>query len=441
MPHAVWEAIVILLLILANGFFALAEIAIIAARRSRLQQAAEAGDRSAQVALDLARNPNRFLPTVQLGISLVGTAAAAFGGATLVEGFAATIRTGTPGWLAQNSETLALAFVVLGITFFSVLIGELVPKRLALLHADTLARYVAWPMGALSRIGRPFVWVMGTATDGILKLLGARQQPEPSVSVEDIEHVIRIGTAEGLLESAETKVALEALRLGERTCREILQPRTELDALDVNTPWPEVLGAVAMSGHSRLPVYEGDLDHIIGFVHIKDVLRRHYLGLPTDLRKLIHPVLLVPETLPVDRLLLSFQEQGSQIAVVLDEFGGTEGIVTLQDVLEELVGDLRDEHDRDRHQEFVQRDERSWLVDGAMGLEDFCEKLSIKPHDTGPRRYSTVAGLALSELGRIPRVGDQFAWEKLRMEIVDMDGQRIDRLLVSLAEAVAPRPQ
>lgn len=436
MPAAVWEAVFILLLILANGFFALAEIAIIAARRGRLQQSADAGDNSARLALDLARNPNRFLPTVQLGISLVGTAAAAFGGATLVEGLATTIRSGSSGWLARNAHTLALVGVVLGITFTSVLIGELVPKRLALLHADALARYVAWPMSVLSRLGAPFVWVMGTASDVLLMLFGARRSPDLSVSVEDIEHVIRTGTEEGLLESTETKVALEALRLGERTARDILQPRTELDALDVTTPWPEVLGAVAMSGHSRLPVYEGDLDHIIGFVHIKDVLRRHYLGLPTELRKLIHPVLLVPETLPVDRLLLSFQEQGSQIAVVLDEFGGTEGIVTLQDVLEELVGDLRDEHDRDRQQEFVQRDERSWLVDGSLSLEDFCEKLSIKPADTGPRRFSTVAGLALSELGRIPSVGDQFEWEKYRLEVVDMDGQRIDRLLVTLPEPV-----
>lgn len=440
MPAAVWEAVIILLLILANGFFALAEIAIIAARRSRLKQSADEGNRAAQLALDLAQNPNRFLPTVQLGISLVGTAAAAFGGATLVEGFAETIRTGAPGWLADNADTLALTAVVLILTFFSVLIGELVPKRLALMHADLLAHYVAWPMSVLSRLGTPFVWVMATASDALLTLFGAGSSREPSVSVEDIEHVIRTGTEEGLLESTETKVALEALRLGERTARDILQPRTELDALDVTTPWPEVLGAVAMSGHSRLPVYEGDLDHIIGFVHIKDVLRRHYLGLPTDLRKLIHPVLLVPETLPIDRLLMSFQEQGSQIAVVLDEFGGTEGIVTLQDVLEELVGELHDEHDHDRNQEFVQRDERSWLVDGSMSLDDFCEKLSIKQTDTGPRRFSTVAGLALSELGRIPRVGDQFQWEKLRMEIVDMDGQRIDRLLVSLPEPVEQGP-
>jgi putative hemolysin len=428
-PVWFWEILFIVVLILFNGFFAAAEMSIVAARKSRLQQRAEVGDRKARIALELASDPNRFLPTVQVGITLVSTLAAVFAGDQLTGRLAEVIEQTPIGFVARNASPIATGLVVLGITFLSLLLGELVPKRLALRHAEGLARFVAPVMNLLSRAARPFVWFMGTTTNAVLFLLRTRAAAEPSVSVDDIEHMIESGRAEGVVEALEERVAIEALRLGERTVRDIMRPRIDLDALDVNTPADEVLGSVAMAGFSRLPVYERDLDHIIGFVHIKDLFRQQYLGWPIELKKLLHPALFVPETMPLDRLLQLMQEKHNQLAIVLDEYGGTEGMVTLEDVVQELVGEIRDEHQRDEEQHFVQRDDESWLVDGSVGIGNFIEHLNLRP-DGEQRSFSTVSGLILDRLGRIPAIGDKTQWNGYELEVVDMDGQRIDRILV-----------
>ena len=438
MPPFLWEILIVLTLLLANGFFAGAEIAVIAAKRGRLEQQAEAGDRRARVALDLASNPNRFLSTVQVGITVVGTFAAAFGGARLAPHIADELARFKVGFLAEHWDDLALVLVGVAIAYFELVLGELVPKRLALRYAEALSRFVALPMQLLSQIARPIVWFIGLSTDLVLAVFGIRPTGEPSVQMEDIQHLIKAGTAEGLLEPAEQKLALGALELGERTVRDVMRPRIELDALDVNTPAEEVIGTIAMAGFSRLPVYEGDLDHVIGFVHIKDVFRQQYLGWPIDLRKLLHPALFVPETLPLDRLLEFFQEKETQLALVLDEFGGTEGMVTLEDVVSELVGEMRDEHHRERADAIVRRDDHSWLVDGRVSIDDLIEVLGLKTPDAAvPRNVTTVAGLVLDQMGRIPSVGDRTQWDAVHLEVVDMDGQRIDRLLVSLPAAEA----
>jgi putative hemolysin len=432
MPVA-WEMLVILGLILANGFFAAAEIAILTARRSRLEKQAESGDRAARIALELARNPQRFLSTAQAGITLVGTLAAVFGGAALVRWLADLLAEIPLGFVVTYREALALGIVALGIAFCSLLLGELVPKRLALGNAERLARLVAVPMHRLAQAARPVVWLMGAASEGVLALLGARAARDASVSVEDIEHLIRAGTRQGILEPAEQMVARKALRLGDRTVREIMRPRIDIDALDVDTPPDEVIGAVAMSGFSRLPVHEGDLDHIIGFVYTKDLLLHQHMGWPVNLRKLVRPALLVPETLSLDKLLELFRRQRTQMAIVLDEFGGTEGLATLEDVLEELVGEIHDEHRLDRQQQIIERGRQSWLVDGGVNIDDLLERIGLgQLRPAAPREFSTVAGLVLFLLGRIPRVGDRATWHGIELEVVAMDGQAIDRLLVSL---------
>lgn len=422
------------LLILANGFFAAAEIAVIAARRGRLRQLAEEGHRGAVAALELAENPNRFLPTVQVGITLVSTLAAAFGGAHLAQILAERLQEAPWPWIVEHRGGFALGAVVLAISFCSLVLGELVPKRLALRNAERLACFVARPMRALETVATPAVRIMGWATSAVMLLFGGdRPGAEQSVSLEDIQHLIRAGKDEGVLEAAEQTIALEALQLGERTVRDIMRPRIEMEAIDVATPPAEVIGSVAMSGFSRLPVYEDDLDHIIGFVHFKDLFRQHYLGWPIELRKMLKPALFVPETLALDRLLDRFQQQGTQLAVVLDEFGGTEGVVTLEDVVSELVGEIHDTDRQDRRQAIVRRDDCSWLVDGRVNIDELFEQTGIKPPPEAnePRSYSTVAGLVLDVLGRIPTVGDVAAWDRLTLEVVDMDGQRIDRLLVT----------
>src|SRR5262249_50349780 len=218
-----------------------------------------------------------------------------------------------------------------------------------------------------------------------------------------------------------------------RTVRQIMKPRIDVDALDVNTPQDVVLGAIAMAGFSRLPVYEGDLDHIIGFVHLKDVLRQHYLGWKLDLKQLVRPALIVPDTMRLDQLLVRFQEERNQLAIVVDEFGATRGMVTLEDVLEELVGELLTEHHARTEQLIVPRDATSWLVDGAVSIADLLERLGRQGYlEDAPKSVSSVAGLVLGELGRIPNVGEKVAWRDLELEVVDMDGRRIDRLLVTV---------
>jgi putative hemolysin len=424
------ELLIVLLLILANGFFSGAEMAIVASRRGRLRALAEKGDRRAQAALDLAASPDRFLPTVQIGITLVGTLAAAYGGDRLVSELTVWIANQAPPGIAAMARPVALTVFVMLLSFVTLLLGELVPKRLALRQAEAVARLAAPAMQLFAWIARPLVWGMSTATSAVIFLLGGRKQTEPSVSVDDIEHLLETGRAEGILEAVELSVASEALRLGERSVRDIMRPRIDVDALDIETPQAEIIGAIAMAGFSRLPVYEGSLDHIIGYVSIKDALRHTWMGWPIELRKMLHRPIFVPETMPLDRLLELFQKERNQLAIVLDEYGGTEGLVTLEDVLEELVGEIHDEHRQADAHAFVQREDGSWLVDGGVAVDDLVDRFGLKG-DPLPRDYTTISGLVLAELERIPAAGDVITWRGLRIEVLDMDGRRIDKLLVA----------
>lgn len=429
------ELLIILILVLANGFFAGAEIAIIAAGRGRLQQQAAAGNHGARLALDLAADPNRFLPTVQVGISLIGTFAAAFGGARIAKSLAGPLARVSNEWIASHAEEIAFGTVVVCMTFISTVLGELVPKRLALQHANTLAGIVALPMHILARVARPGVIVMARATDAVLWLLGSQHATKQLVSIDDIQHLIETGTAEGIVAPVEQQLAVEALRLGEKSVKNIMRPRVEMDALDINTPPQEVLGALAMAGFSRLPIYEENLDQIIGYIHLKDIVRQQYMGWPIDLRKLLHPALFIPETMPIDRLLLRFQEQHNQLAIVLDEFGGTAGMVTLEDVVSELVGEIRSESRGDESQRIVQREDKTWLVDGQVTIDDLADKLHLRhPELLAPRNFSTVAGLILTRLDRIPKIGESVDWIDHYFEVIDMDGPRIDRIWIKPAK-------
>jgi putative hemolysin len=427
----IWAILLILVLILANGLFAAAEIAIISARRGRLELRAAEGGRGARWALELSRNPDIFLPTVQIGITLVGAFSAAYGGRQIVGDLSDWFGQLPWPWVKRHADAVGLAVFVACFTYASLILGELVPKRISLRRAEGLAVFVAPIMKFVAAVARPLVWFMGVSTNGVLWLLRLGGTSEPSVSLDDIEHLIDTGTAEGVVEPLEQRLALGALRLGDRTVRDIMRPRIDLDAMDVDTPPDEVLGTVAMAGFSRLPVYERDLDHVLGFVHIKDLFRQNYLGWPIELRKLLHPALFVPETMTLDRLLELFQEKHNQLAIVLNEYGGTEGMVTLEDVVEEIVGEMRDEHRRHEEQKFVQRDEGSWLVDGSFGIADLIRRLELPADDTWEGRgFSTVAGLILDQLGHIPAIGAGIEWNGLHLEVVDMDGKRIDRVLI-----------
>jgi putative hemolysin len=426
---AIGELLIILFLILLNGFFAAAEIAILTARRGRLSQLADEGDGAARTALNLSQDADRFLPTVQVGITLVSTLAAAFGGARVEEQLAAYLS--QFAWINPRHHTVALTIVVIGIAFTSLILGELVPKRIALQHAEPLARFVAYPMWFLQRITRPAIAFLQGTTAFVLRLLGQKNVGPPNISVEDIQHLINAGTAAGVLEVSEQKLAMEALRFGERTVVEILRPRIDIDALDIDTPSEEVVGAMAMSGFSRVPVCEGDIDHIVGFVYIKDVFLQQYLDRPIDLRRLMRPPLFVPKTIAISRLLELFQEHRTQLAIVLDEYGGTQGMVTVEDALEMLVGDIHDEHRRDQEQEIVRRDDGSLLVDATVNLTDLQAALDVhRWSEPPPRGVGTIAGLMLALLKRPPKIGDVVEWSDWKLEVVDMDGPRIDRIFV-----------
>lgn len=427
-----WEIVLILILILANGVFAAAETSLIAARRGRLEQRAAEGSRAARRAVELSGDPDSFLPTAQIGITLVGAFGAAYGGQQIVKDLSAWIALTPWPFVQRHADSIGLALFVACFTYVSLVLGELVPKRVALHRAENIAILAAPIMHFIAAVGRPIVWFMGKSTSAVMWLLRLGGGEEPTVSLDDIEHLITTGTAEGLVEPFEQQIALGALRLGERTVRHVMRPRIDLDAMDVDTPPEEILGTAAMAGFSRLPVYEGDLDHVIGFVHIKDLLRQLHLGWQIELRKMLHPALFVPETMTLDRLLELFQEKHNQLAIVLNEYGGTEGMVTLEDVVEEIVGEIRDEHRRHEEQKFVQRDDNSWLIDGVVSMSDLVERLEIRDDEPAEGRgYNTLAGLILEQLGHIPAIGDSADWNGLHLEVVDMDGQRIDRVLVT----------
>ncbi|MFM8579561.1 MAG: hemolysin family protein [Planctomycetaceae bacterium] len=421
---------IMLLLIAANGFFSCAEMAIVASRKGRLLNQAEAGDRRAERALALASSPETFLTTVQIGITLVGTLAAAYGGGgRAVASLEALANRSLPDAAASLARPLALGAFVAVFTYVTMVLGELVPKRLALRKAEGIAKAVAPWIDRLSTLARPLVTLMGFTTSAVLRLVGLNNRDGPTVSVDDIETMLEAGRVEGVLEAVEQAVAAEALRLGERAVRDIMRPRIELDALDIDTPPEEIIGAVAMAGYSRLPVYDGTLDRILGYVSIKDVLRQSWMRRPIELRRILHRPLFVPDSMPLDRLLEAFQQDKTQLAIVLDEYGGTEGLVTLEDVFEELVGEIHDEHARADEQAFVQRLDGSWLVDGSVSIDEFCRRVGVGVPE-GPRTYTTVSGMVLETLERIPDVADRLQWNGLDIEVVDMDGRRIDRLLV-----------
>jgi putative hemolysin len=428
------ELLAILALTLLNGFFACAEIAVLTARRNRLEQSAAAGSSAARAALILQADTGRFLSTVQVGITGVSTFAAAYGGVRLVSQVSHGLSQAGVPWLARNSDAVSLAVVTGAIAFLSLVLGELVPKRLALAYAESLARIVALPMWVLSVVARPAVALLQGVTAAILWMCRVRPGVGDAVTIDDIEHLLESGVEQGVLQQTEQEVALEALQLKTRRARDVMRSRTDIDAVDIDTPSSEVVGAVAMSGFSRLPVYEGDLDHVLGFVYNKDLFQQVFMGREIDLRRMLRDPLFIPENLALDRLLLRFQERRTQLAIVLDEFGGTSGMVTFEDVLEELVGEIHDEHRLDEHQRVVQRDANSWYIDGLLPLHDMLAHLpagtKLSPESRG---VSIVAGIVVAAIEDLPKIGDVVQCGDLRIEVVDMDGKRIDRVLLTIA--------
>lgn len=423
------ELLIIALLVAANGMLAMAEIAVVAARKARLQQRADEGDRGARAALQLTAEPNRFLSTIQIGITLIGILAGAFGGATVAREIAGSLKSVTS--LAPYSDTIGIVAVVIGITFLVLVIGELVPKRLALNNAERIASITAVPLQILSRIAAPLVRLLSVSTELVLRALRSAPSAEPPVTEEEIRIIIEQAAQAGVVEEAEQDMVESIFRFGDRKVSALMTPRTEIVWLDADDPVDETRLRMIQSIHSRFPVAQGRLDNILGVVEVKDILTRSLRNEPIDLTACLREPPYVPETMRALRALELFKQTGLQIALVLDEHGGVQGLVTLTDILEEIVGDIATAKEPAEPQA-EQREDGSWLMDGALTAEEFRELLDVKEmrREEEPG-YRTLGGLVLLHLGHIPAAGESFERAGLRFEVVDMDGNRVDKVLVS----------
>jgi putative hemolysin len=420
------EILLILVLLIANGVFALSEMAIVSARKPRLHQRAEEGDVGARYALELVKHPNRFLSTVQVGITLIGILAGAFGGATLAEQLGRSFA--TMPTIGPYHEEIAFGLVVVAITYLSLIIGELVPKRIALTHPERIAAAVARPMHLVSVAATPLVKVLSISTDAMLRILRVPKSDEAAVTEEEITTLIEEGAKAGIVAVQEKELLHRIFALGDRQVDALMTPRPKMVWLDLRDPIDRNREKMKQHRHSRYPVCEGGIDNVVGLIDVRDFWSRHLAGDALDLRANLSRPVFVPETLPALRLLEIFRKTDIHLALVVDEYGGTYGLVTFNDILEEITGDLVGR----QGVRFRRRDDGSWLVDASVSIDEFWSGLGLEERRTENRHdYTTLGGFVLSRLGRVPREGESFIALGLRFEIVDMDGHRVDKLLIA----------
>ena len=429
MSSIAFEITAIFLLLLANGIFAMSEIAIVTARKSRLQELANKGVARARAALSLANDPNAFLSTVQIGITLVGILAGAFGGGTLTEWLAAKLSAFPI--LASYSRSIALGIVVLAITYFSVIIGELVPKRLALGHPESIATIMAPPMRFLLNVCAPLVHLFTMSTDLVFRLFGKRFDEQTLVTEDEIKTMVRQGTAAGVIAESEQDMVEAVFQLGDKHAQALMTPRTEIVWFELRDSIERIQTKLAESGRSRFPVCQGGLDNVIGVVHVKDLLVALLSGKHIDFPAAMQQPVFVPNSMPALQVLEHIKESGSHLVLVIDEYGGIDGLLTHHDILEAIAGDMP-LGKTPPEPKAVQRDDGSWLLDGMLSIDEFKEifKLDSLPGEKKDT-FQTLGGFIFLQMGRVPDVSDHFEWNGLRFEIVDMDGKRIDKVLVS----------
>src|SRR5215204_1190430 len=429
MAEITFEILFIVLLLVGNGVFAMSELAIVSARKVRLRQMCESGDSRACAALDLAISPDRFLSTIQIGITLVGILAGAFGGATIAEQLGQQISR-VPA-LAPYGEAIGVGIVVLGITYFSLIIGELVPKRFALNHPEQIARLVARPMKLLSRIMSPIVSLLSVSTSAVLMLLRMKQPTEPPVTEDEIRILIEQGTQAGVFEEAEQDMVQQVFKLADRRVVSLMTPRLDIVWLDVRASREELRKTIAESHFSRFPVCRDSLDEILGVVKAKDMLALCLGHEEMNLTSVMKSPLFVPESRSALEVLEVFKSSATHLALIVNEYGSIEGLVTTNDILEAIVGDIAPANPQFESYA-TQREDGSWLLDGALPIDEFKEIFDVRLLPSEERAdYQTLAGFILFYLGRVPQAADHFEWNGLRFEIMDMDGKRIDKVLVA----------
>ena len=420
------ELVLLFALIFVNGVFAMAEIALIASRKPRLQKMADEGDRSAAAAVELGEDPTRFLSTIQIALTSIGILNGIIAESVLARPFGLWME--TQGIAKDTADIASTALVVVFITYITIVIGELVPKRIGQIRPEAIARVVARPMHWLSVATRPFVRLLAISTELLLGLFGLRGKSTGPVTEEEIHSILEEGSDAGVIERSEHAMALNVFRLDDRPVASLMIPRLELIYLDLDDPMEENLRKLQETERSRFPVCKGGWDEVLGMASAKMLLGQALRGEPIDLRKNLQPAVFVPETMNGTELLTSFKTSAVHSAIVVDEYGDVQGLVTLHDVLEAITGEF---HTSDREDSWaIQRDDGSWLLDGLLAIPELKDKLGLKAVvDEERGQYHTLAGMLMVLLGRVPGETDQVEWERWKFEVVDMDGQRVDKVL------------
>jgi putative hemolysin len=430
------DVLLLLLLILLNAVFAMSEMAVVSSRKARLQRMADDGFPGAKSAMALNEEPSAFLSTIQVGITTIGILSGVVGEGLLASSIAAWLSQSE--WLAPYAKGFSVALVVVIITYLSVVIGELVPKRLALLAPERIASVVARPMVWLSGIARPMVMMLSSSSNLLLRLLGARRTDEPPVTDDEIKVLMEQGAEAGVFHESEQAIVSNVLRLDDQRVGAIMTPRMDIYAIDLDEGENEIRAKIAESPHSRVIVCRGGLEHILGVLKIGDLLKPVLRGDAFSVEPYLTPPLFVPETISTTQLLESFRKERVQFGLIVDEYGDLQGLVSLTDVLTSIVGDLPEPDDAG-DTDMVRREDGSWLVDGSVGIERLKQVLEIDDlSDEDERGFHTVGGFAMHRLGRIPTVADHFEAAGFRFEVVDMDRNRVDKLLVAKLQDPTP---
>jgi putative hemolysin len=425
-----FELFVLLGLILVNGFLSMSEMALVSARKIRLRQQEQEGLPGAATALELKENPGRMLSTVQIGITLIGIVVGALGSASLtavVAGWLSNI-----AFLAPYARIIAATIVVAVITYLSLILGELAPKRIALNSSERIARMVAPTMAFLTRITAPLERFLSASTELVLRMIGVKPQPEAPVTDEEVRILIEQGTLFGVFEPIEEEIVGKLFRLSDLSVGALLTPRTDVAWLDVKDTPQEIAAKLEEGNHSRYPVADGDLDNVIGVLLVKDLFAEMLQGRSAEPRSVMQAPLFIPDSMPALEALERLRQTRTHIALVIDEYGGLEGIVTLADFVEAIIGEVPDVGE-ESEPEVVRRPDGTFLLDGMMPIDRFQDIFELKelPEET-EGYYQTVGGFVMSMLGRVPTAGDLFEWQHLRLEVMDMDGRRVDKVLLTL---------
>lgn len=422
------EIIIILLLIILNGVFSMSEIALVSARKFKLETSAKRGSKNAQRALDLSKNPNTFLSTVQIGITLIGILTGLFSGEKLTTDLKAAIEQVVV--LQPYAATLSVIIIVIIITFLTIVFGELIPKRIGLMYPEAVAAIMARPMMLISTITRPFIWLLSKTNDFFIRFLGLKGNKDGAVSEEEIKAIVQESAEGGLIQEIEQDIVHRVFALGDRKVSELMTHRSDLVCFNITDDLQTVKERAQTEAHSVYPVIKKTADNLIGIVSVKDIFPKDFRSADFNLGNFLKQPLMVPGNTPAYKILEDFRQSKIHYAFVVDEYGSVQGMVSMDDILDALIGDVT-EYNHEEYQ-IVQKDESSWLVDGGYPFFEFLNYFNLKGDKVGPVEFNTLAGFILDQFHRIPKTGETVTWQDFEMQVVDMDGPRVDKILVTV---------